>query len=278
MIHSIQFRKRSPLGDAEWRSDSWVTITDFEQQLYDRGFDCGALLEDTDSMVSITENQQAHAPLGAPPPMAVVQSVIQKAIAADESLEEWYGNFNDWSTSPVYWEEPFGSSNAPQFEPQRVIQFANLRLCHLMLDFWGLHLILSSIMTTLFNRLPPTVQVLSALRPFAERVSRHKTDFIMFLANLILDGAPYSLRPEMGLAGPNRSIFGVRVALFIFRMTPGEAAAKQCARCEALIERLATDKGVSYAKHIANVQARPITPPEKLVGERRLVNYEDPAL
>ena len=249
MVASIQYRKRSVLGDLEWRGDSWITITDIEQRLYDRGFDVGAMLEDTDSLSKMAGNQDLPPGEAIAQRMTAMEKVIKQITDLDDSLETWHEKFQTWYQAPVYWKERPEPTKGKSHV--RIITFPNLRLCHMLLDFWALHIIVGTVMATLFARLPTQVQSSPNLRPFSKRVERHDHAYVVSLADLIIDGAQYSLREEMGLVGPHRSIFGVRVALFCFRVMPGEHAARQRMRCEEFMRTLTLERGIQFARDVS---------------------------
>ena len=251
MVASIQYRRRSVLGEPQWRGDSWITITDIEQRLYDRGFDVGALLEDTDSLAKMTENQDLAPAEATAQRMGTAQKVIKQTTDLDDSLETWSEKFQSWYQAPVYWEERSASTEGNPGSTNRVIAFPNLRLCHMLLDSWALHITVSIVMATLFARLPTRVQNSPNLRPLLQRVERHDHTFVMSLADLIIDGAQYSLRDDMGLVGPHRSIFGVRTALFCYRIMPGEHAARQRVRCEEFMRTLTVERGIQFARDVS---------------------------
>ena len=239
-------------------------MTDMEQRLYDRGLDLGALLEDIDKLGKLNDDRGHESPPTSQPPMDGVQALIKEIARVDDELETWYKKLKDWSSKPLYWEETATSYNNDSTQSQRVISFASLRICHLMLDFWGLHIIVSSIMTTLFSRLPPAVQTMPPLQPFKQRVTRHSIDHTLEIANTILDGARYSLRDDMGLVGPQRSMFGIRVALFFYRITPGEEFHRQRIKCEQLMYELANIKGLKFARDLSNAAPKMRLSPDEV--------------
>lgn len=207
-----------------------------------------------------------------------VQAIIRQVVELDTGLETWYEKLVAWSPCPIYWEEePQLSQDSPE-EPRRVISFPNLRLCHMMLDFWSLHTIASTVMTApaLWAKLSPYFQALLALVPFAERVARHNHSFILELGTLTMDDALYSLRPGMGLCGPHHTIFGLRVAMFSFRLLPGKYAAMQNAKCEALMHMLADEKGLDFARDLSSPGGEGKNQAETMVEMRNYIYYQNP--
>ena len=281
MVQSIQYRERIGLGEPEWQGDTWVTITDFEQRLYDRGLRVGALLNDVDALGKVMSNpENLSIGLDAVSRMERVQPLIKTVGELDDALETWYKKLADYAQGPLYWDEETSDPQSPPSatitflgSPNRRISFPNLRMCHMLLDYWGLHNIVSSVISTIFAKLPLHIQTLPPLSPFKARVERHSLPFVLEQCTRIVDAAPYSLRTDMGLCGAQRSMFGVRVAMLCFRMFPGEYAASQLIKCEGLMEQMAEEKGLEFARDLANISGRWEGAPERKTEARSQVYY-----
>jgi hypothetical protein len=97
MIRAIQCRKRSRLGDFEWRTRTRSTLTDAESQLYDYGFDLAAILKDIDDLALGGLDSVAS---------STAFLILSRVYDLDARLEEWYfatcvwcGKSFDWRNS-----------------------------------------------------------------------------------------------------------------------------------------------------------------------------------
>ena len=261
MIQCIQFRKSSFLGDSDWSTIPWGdTRKDVHQELYDKGFALGALLEEMDN----TD------PTNAKTRTSQLSSYLQRFSGMHADFEAWYQELLQQSPSPLYWTTesniPSGSTRESLMsgasEPQTLspFSFPSLRLAYITAMFWALKLVLSSTIAltcgailssgsaTRSSSVDPDPAV--DLRNTAHRLlSQHSSPQRLELATNIMRSMSYSLNDSMGLLGAAKSLFPLRVALFSLRRQPGE----ELKWCQAVYQELESKKGLRYAREIAKL-------------------------
>ena len=138
MIQCIQYRRSTFLGNPEWLTLPWGKKgKDIYQQLYDKGFLLGALLEDIDNAELTKENEN----------ISVVSGFLGRLSSLDEDLNLWFGNLLQESPSPLYWHVESTSSSRHLIEydqPRPPFAFRTLLSANTIVKYWGLRIILSN--------------------------------------------------------------------------------------------------------------------------------------
>ena len=241
MVLSIVYRRSSPLGDPEWRTTAWDEIIDFEQQLYDIGFDLGALLENV-------KPQRNETMIGQPP---TTSSVVNRALRIDKALAQWFERFGLWGPNPLYWVvkpvDGEGTNHDLPFTVEEEIQFPDARLAYLLHDFWALGIISGAVVRMIYdsflsNDADPTALMLG------DAAAWHKHNDAI-LATRILCSVSYTQGSGRGFLGPSRVMFANRVALYFFRVTHRPLDAW---RIEALITHYSAARGLGFATSLAS--------------------------
>ena len=261
MIQGIQFRSSSFLNAGEWLTIPWQEAPkDVYQQLYDKGFALGALLEDIDQVGTI----------GSDTDITVLSNLLQRAAAIDRNLDDWYERIREESPHPLYWHvQPsapcsrISSSSSSQIrEPSRhsPFTFHTARLACIVVTSWALKLALSVNIALLCKSIISThtsVRI-SGINDFDLRsqahclLPKHGDPHRMKLATNIMRSMPYTLNDNMGLWGPQKSLFALRVALAALRGHPGE----DLKWCQRVYQELDARKGIRYAREIAKVESK----------------------
>lgn len=263
MIQCIQYRKSSFLGTEEWRAIPWETTPkDIFQQLYDKGFALGALLENIDNADLISPNAS----------ISELSAFLQRLIDMNVEMEQWYQELLSQSPSPLSWSTdlpqnimttPSTTDQPDVVEPSSMTPFAfpNLRLACILVTYWGLRVILSNTIAitcgAILSADSPVLRAESSssrdLRGMAQQLLGEHGDRIRLeYATNIMRSMPYSLSDSMGFIGAQKCLFGLRTALFSLRRHPGE----DLKWCKAVYQQLDTKKGLRYAREIAKLDGR----------------------
>ena len=257
MVQSIQYRKRSFLGSDEWLTRPWDPIgKDILQTIYDKGFALAALFEEMDSKGILA---------GADRRVTVLAEYMRRCINLDADFNAWYEELLLQSPSPLFWSTPdsgyyHGDEAAPgsKYAP---FTFPSFRLANACVTYWGLKTVLSGTIAllcgTIFSHSGPNQNELTQqyhdLQNTAERqITQYSSPHRLELAVNIMRSMPYCLNDSMGLAGSQKSLFGLRVALFTLRRQPGE----ELKWCQALYQELENKGGLRYAREIAKLDGK----------------------
>ena len=262
MIQGIQYRKSTFLGNPEWLTLPWGEAgKDIYQQLYDKGFVLAALLEEMDNSKSTKDNIN----------LSLMSEFMGRLSSLNEELNIWFQDILQEYPSPLYWHaqstSPIGHTEGsvdPGIRPP--FAFRNLLLANTIVTYWGLRLILSITvalicqhvlsMTTQATAHQPsstTPRKLQDLHTMSIQLLRaHTGASSLELATNIVRSMPYCLDDNMGLTGAQKSLFAMRIALFVLQRHPGE----ELKRCEAMYQELNTKKGIRYAREIAKLEGK----------------------
>lgn len=262
MIQCIQYRKSTFLGNPEWLTLPWIeTGKDIYHQLYEKGFTLAALLEGIDNARSKNEN----------PSISALSEYLEGLFSLDEEMSHWYNELLKESPSPLYWHTQSTSHSwylEGAVEPRETQPFAfhTIRLANITITYWGLRLILSNTIALachhIFSMNTPA-SALSASSTLSQATERLQTMSLQLLeshtgthsleiATNIIYSMPYCLNENMGLMGAQKSLFGLRAALFVLQRYPGD----ELKWCQAMYQELSSKKGLGYAREIAKVNGR----------------------
>ena len=261
MIQCIQYRKSSFLGNPEWLTRPWgETGKDIYQQLYDKGFALAALLEGIDNAKLMGENID----------IPKMSESLRLLSALDEKLNLWFREIVEKSSSPLYW---YAQSTSHSWHPREAgepalpaFAFNNLLLANTIVTYWGLRLILSNTIAlacghvlSLISRMHvqssffTSLQAIQGLHTISLRLlEAHAGPYRLELATNIVRSMPYCLDDDMGLVGAQKSLFAMRIALFVLQRHPSE----ELQWCQAMYQELDSRKGLRYAREIAKLVGR----------------------
>ena len=259
MIQCLQFRKASFLGTEEWKTIPWEFSTkDRYQKLLDNAFKLGTLLENMDStsLKGLSEKVRDFA------------TYIRELAGMDMEMDQWLREYLLESSSPLYWEAtptptPVSSRTQPSSgvdtEPRSPVQkfaFPDLRTANTLVTHWALRIVLSNTITltcaAILSKMPTSqAGVPSAVADMRAKaqflLSRHGDAFRTEMATNILRSMPYCINDDMGILGPQKSLFPLRVAMFSLRRHPGPLLRWG----NDLYQQLDSKTGLHYAREIA---------------------------
>lgn len=264
MIQCIQYRKSTFLGNPEWLTLPWGKEgKDIYQQLYDKGFLLGAVLEDIDNAV-LTEDDND---------ISVVSGFMGRLSSLDEDLDLWFRNLLQESPSPLYWHvEPTSSSRhlIEHDQPRPPFAFHTILSANTIVKYWGLRIILSNTIALTCQRVlsittqlppfplssnsPPILQDLHTMS--LHLLKANAGPRILEFATNIVRSMPYCLNEKMGLIGAQKTLFPMRIALFVLQRHPGEG--EDLKWCQAMYQELNSGKGIRYAREIGKHEKWPL--------------------
>lgn len=262
MIQSIQNRKSTFLGNFEWLTLPWGKKGKaIYQQLYDKGFLLGALLEDIDNAGLAKENDNT----------TIVSGFLGRLSRLDEDLNLWYRNFLQESPSPLYWHVESTSHSSHLVDHDQLyprFAFHTLLSANTIVNYWGLRIILSNTIALTCQRIlsmttqlpacpssstsPPILQDLHTMS--LRLLKANAGPNILGFATNIVRSMPYCLNENMGLIGAQKSLFPMRIALFVLQRHPGEVQKW----CQAMYQELTSGKGIRYAREIGKHEKWPL--------------------
>ena len=241
MIHALQYRRRSPMGNSEWRPQTWTTCQEVDQSLFDKGFDLAGVTEDLDRLANLPTGGSTA---------AIAGRCLTTALGIGSDLFAWHRWLLEHCSLAVEWPDP-GAWSARPAQPRPVpysvpVQYSKLRQAFLMMDFWALCIIQGILVLALRSRLPPDASLPeSAALCTPERQLR--------LARNIACTLPYCWRKEHGVQSSARCIFSLRIALYVVRMAGTEEAKQLQAEIGGYMETIANNRGLKYANEIKRV-------------------------
>ena len=252
MVQSLQYRKASAIKGLLDRMNLWNIPEQNECALYVHGLTMGALLEDLDRC---TDSDLLD--------FSTSSEFLGKLFSLDAKLERWYQKLVKLSPSPMFWHVKSESKNEPR------LSFANLRLAHVITEYWALRLILSftvdSICTEVarsnwleqdsslgdlacaFDKIESPMPVHNAVRFMECAKEKYGSGRFLDLSTKIMGSMTYCMSEENGLCSAQNCLFAGRVALFILRRYPSD----HLPSCETLFTDLEVEKGFLFAQDIA---------------------------
>ena len=263
MIQCIQYRKSTFLGNPDWLTVPWGKKgKGIYQQLYDKGFLLGSILEDIDN-AGLTEEDNN---------ISVVSGFLGRLSSLDEDLDLWFQNLLQESPSPLYWHVESTSSSRHLIEYDQTrppFAFHTLLSANTLVKYWGLRIILSNTIAltcqsvlSMTTQLPayqsssstssPTLQDLHVMS--LHLLKANAGPRILEFATNIVRSMPYCLNDNMGLIGAQKSLFPMRIALFVLQRRPSE----DLKWCQAMYQELNSGKGIRYAREIGKHEQWPL--------------------
>ena len=252
MLHSVRFRKASPLGSYEWCTRPWSRTDqdhrskDASQMLCDHGFALAALLEEIDNAFLTQEE----------PNTEVMHKYLRCCSAMDAKFNLWYQDLTLRSGGPAYWLTPrndsieLSSLNEPWPLIGNNIQpfsFPNIKTAHVITLYWAFKLAISStiakICSTALSK--ATSSTTTPLQVMARQmlIKHGKTGRFENATNIIRS-MPYCLHDSMGFLGAQRSLVTLRAALLSLERNRIE----ELNLCRQLYRNLYEKKGLACAK------------------------------
>ena len=271
MTQSLLSRKASLLGSPEWCMRRWSqkrkdqSGNDIFQMLCDHGYALAALLEESDNLDLMNEDASAEA----------TQKNLRRCSAMAGSLNLWYQDFVRQSDSPTYWLTPFDglmamNSTVKYWDPvlykYRPFSFPNFETAKTTIIYWGLKIVVSSHITKVcsITLSAPAFQTATPLKTIAQQMLvQHGETVRLENATNIMRSMPYCLKDDMGLMGPQKSLFALRVALLSLEGSQIEES-EMCAQMYRILHQ---KKGLGYAKQLADIDSKwKIDPALDLIG------------
>ncbi|KAH8601141.1 hypothetical protein B0O99DRAFT_249659 [Bisporella sp. PMI_857] len=230
MIKSLQYRKTSRLKNLVDKAEWW----DMQGLLFAKGHSLGALLEDLDKYKNSTDHS-----------LSASAAYLKRCYAMDLDFASWYNNLAEESPSPILWR----SGDEPQ------IQFANINLALVMLDYWALRLILTTTIDLICGQVPKEVP--SSVADFVAQLKAvHGSERQVELATNIMDSMPFCMKDEHGVSSSQKCLFSGRVALFALRRHSSEKLSDY----EKTFSDLQSKKGLRFAQDIDKKEMTGWTP------------------
>lgn len=230
MLSCLKHRRTSVLAHGTWVARPWDE-TPRGPRLYDKGFALATILQELDSANLASADTS----------ISTLSHCLKKVVQMNTDLDEWYDKFLVSTTSPSYW----STSSATFTGAQRQIGgsgprglpwlfYPNLTVASITVTFWALKLIISEEMANICQIILVTNRKARADSPATDPAAslmltsmaqRAKDQFSqeqrMSLVIDIARSMPYCLNHTMGLLGPERAFFALRIALVTVRRNPG---------------------------------------------------------
>ena len=271
MIQCIQYQKSTFLGSPEWLTLPWSEAgKDIYQQLYDKGFVLAALLERMDNARRTNGTNN----------LSISSEILGRLSSLDKEMNFWFQRIHKESCSPLYWHDEslshsWHSEGALQPCKLSPFAFCNLLLANTIVAYWGLQLVLSNIIAlacehvlSMSPHMPAQPSSNTSSQAFQDLhtmslqlLEAHAGPCRLELATNIVRSMPYCLNDDMGLMGAQKSLFAMRISLFILQSHPCE----ELKWCQATYQDLHSTKGLRYAREIA-----------KLVGKFSAAGKDEP--
>lgn len=218
-------RKVSFLGTPEWRTKPWQgSRKNVECRLYDYGFAFAHVLEDMEKCFGWSADSQIK--------HEFLSESLSRLFDIDASLEQFIPvELHEEFDPPLYWPDLDEASQLGIITSEIVekanYKYQSLRVAALCTMTWALHLLVTSGIVTLTEKLNILdLEGMGRLGTFPpcpqyQRGSEHRT---VLLSN-ILRSMHYMLQPDMGTVGPARCIFPMSIVSTAVKASPIERAA-----------------------------------------------------
>jgi len=264
MVLCVQQRSMSLFGSLKEKDEMWRKPNTVEQKVYDKGYILADILGHIDRAASETGSVQN------------LQILLEQCFQLDIELEilfEEILDFEAWKDSQLSLLNQLGDQS------QEELTFPDICVAHLTLVLWGIRIGTKITTILLYQRLPQMEGLLATGDHFNHvssslyhsRVassqagsgnsqctftSRTKSAVVasgLCLASYVLRAVPYCIRDEMGLCSTMRSIFSLRVALGMFRLS--SPSSERLKMAEELVAKIAA-KDIPFAIAISKHSGR----------------------
>jgi len=263
MIHDLRSRRASAFTHPKWQTGPWKNYNKGpEQRLYDIGADLAAILASADRL----KTTQGNIAL-APESMALVQDCRE----LEAKLDAWLEELNEEIPTPHYWAQFSDIANPIDDRENRKIfpisfHFPNIYVAKVLMDYWALSIIAYSISFLIHEsfagadrsnrpehsaddqRAPARVDTPmgNALPPpaIAQKPGLTKT-----LADNIAQSMEYCLCQDMGMLGPQWTLFALPVALRRYRRFPDSIELEWLL---AIHGRICDEKGLKFSRTLVS--------------------------
>lgn len=215
------------------------------QKLYEHGFSIGRLTEEFDVLRKQGISRQE------------CLYYLCQLSDVDAKLDGWYQAVLEKSPRPLYWINisDSGHTSLDMSSPtsRTPFTFKSLRAAIACIKYWALKIVVSVVIATICETHNACDNL--AAEDFIQHSGSNLDTFInrysqsqrFDLAINVVRAMPYFLDNGVGLFGAQRSLFSIRVALYILYQHPGE----DLRRCHTLYQQLTSSKGLGYAREIA---------------------------
>jgi len=291
MIQDLQGRKASAFTHPDWLSCPWKNyIKGPDQKLYDIGADLTSILASADRFKSTQGNVDNS---------SEKMALVQDCRKLETKLDAWLQEMNEEIPAPHYWAQFSEIANHIDDRENRKIfpisfHFPNIYIAKVLMDYWALSIIVYSTCGMIYNSFAGTdrssgpehladdqhalaradVPKGNASPPPTEA---RKPGLTKTLADNIAQSMEYCLREDMGMLGPQWTLFALRVALQRYRGFPGSVELEWL---QAIHERICDEKGVKFSRTIAsykwtNASSSPERESHLETGLRRITGPQD---
>lgn len=163
-------------------------------------------------------------------------------MALDASFEAWHEELLEDSPCPIHWTPHHQDARNQTTD----LEFANLELAHLMIDYWALRLALTTTIDIICHQVPSELP--PAIKGMIEHLrAAHGKERQMEFATNIMSALPYCMKPEYGVSSSQKCLFSGRVALFALRRWLGNGD-ERLGHYEEVYLDLTAKKGLKFAK------------------------------
>lgn len=291
MIHDLLGRKVSAFAQPTWQTGPWKRYTKGpDQRLYEIGADLTAILASADSF-KLKQGNVAFA--------SESITLVQDCRKLEAKLDAWLQEMNGEVPAPHYWAHLSNIANPIDDRENRKIfpisfHFPNISIAKVLMDYWALAIIVYSTSSLIYESFlgadgldrpahPADDQHASA-RAYVPKgdalppPSRAQNPGLTkTLADNIAQSMEYCLCKDMGMLGPQWTLFALRVALQSYRAFP---ASLELEWLQAMHVRICDEKGVKFSRTIAsykwtNASSRPGRESHLETGLRRITGPQD---
>ena len=264
MIQDIQYRRASTFAQPQWRTSPYRKhVKGPDQKLYDIGSELSTIIADADKSKSMSNNQAFTSKR---------LTLLEQCQKLNGEIDTWFECLKDEIPPPHYWPE-FSNLQNPvdDYENRKTypvsFRFPNLFIAKVLLDYWGLSIILHSTIFQLYKSLmgESTPRPNRPEHPADGWRAQAKVNLpnshtipppkvaqtpgmIRSLADNIAQSMEYCLSKDMGILGSQWALFSLRAALQTYRYFPDS---KELLWLQAVHDRISYEKGVKFSSAIA---------------------------
>lgn len=291
MIHDLQSRKVSAFAQPKWQTGPWKHYNKGpDQRLYEIGADLTAILAFADRFKS-KQGNTAFA--------SERITIVQDCRKLEAKLDAWLQKTNGEIPAPHYWTHFSNIANPIDERENRKIfpisfHFRNLYIAKVLMDYWALAIIVYSTSWLIYESFLGTDGSDRPAHPADDQHASARTHvskgdalpppsrtqnpgLTKTLADNIAQSMEYCLCKDMGMLGPQWTLFALRVALQRYRAFP---ASLELEWLQATHVRICDEKGVKFSRTIAsykwaNASSSPGGESHLETGLRRITGPQD---
>jgi len=263
MIQDLQGRKASAFTHPRWQSGPWKNyIKGPDQKLYDIGADLTSILASADRS-KLTQGNVAFG--------SESLALVQDCRNLEAKLDAWLQEMNEEIPAPHYWAQFSNIANPIDDRENRKMfpisfHFPNIYIAKVLMDYWALSIIVHSTSSLIYESFAGTDRLNRPEHSADDQQTSAWADIPMgdvqppltraqtpgvtkTLADNIAQSMEYCLCKDMGMLGPQWTLFALRVALQRYRGFP---ASIELEWLKAIHVRICDEKGVKFSRTIAS--------------------------